>query len=198
MNMEFNKLFAAVLVAGITAYMGGFVAKKLVHPVDLAEDAFPVEGIASAPSGAAGPTGPEPILAMIASADLARGESLSRACAACHTFNEGGADGTGPHMWGVVGRAKGSVSGFAYSKDIAEKGGAWDYDSLNAFLWKPKTYAPGTKMNFIGIKKPEERAAMIAYLRSLSKNPPALPSAAQIAAEQAALAPSDDGDVAVE
>lgn len=67
--------------------------------------------------------------------------------------------------------------------------GAWDYDSLNKFLWKPKKFVVGTKMNYLGIKKPADRAAMVAWLRTLSPSPVALPSGGQIAAEAAELAP---------
>ncbi|MGB1625226.1 MAG: c-type cytochrome, partial [Candidatus Puniceispirillaceae bacterium] len=71
---------------------------------------------------------------------------------------------------------------------LAEFGGQWDYASLNAFLAKPKAYISGTKMNFAGLKKPQDRANVIAYLRSLADSPVALPSDADIAAEASQLA----------
>lgn len=182
-GMEFNKIFAAILVAGIIASFAGFVAREFIHPHELEEDAVAIEGVEIV-GGPAGPTGPEPILALLSAADIARGEKVSRACAACHTFDKGGANGTGPNLWGVVGSGKGADSGFAYSEDMKSAGGTWDYQALNHFLWKPKSYIPGTKMNFIGLKKPEDRAAMIAWLRSLSDSPAPMPSEAQIAAEQ--------------
>ena len=78
---------------------------------------------------------------------------------------------------------KGVVDGFAYSKALAEFGGAWDYAALNLFLAKPKAYISGTKMNFAGLKKPQDRANMIAYLRQQADAPAALPSETEIAAE---------------
>ena len=97
-------------------------------------------------------------------------------------------------MWGIVARDKASVNGFSYSDSMGGQEGDWDYLSLNKFLWKPKTTVPGTKMNFIGLKKPEDRAAIIAWLRTLSDRPVALPSEAEIAAEQAELGAEDVDD----
>ncbi len=193
--MELNKLMAAVLVAGIVASFAGFVARETIHPKHLHENAVKIEGVDEAGHGGASkPKMPEPILALIAEADLARGEKVSKACAACHTFDQGGADGTGPNLWGVVGRAKGSHGGFAYSEGMAAKGGSWDYSALNWFLWKPKAYVDGTKMNYVGLKKPEDRAALIAWLRTMSGSAPALPSAAAIAQEQAELGVKEEAE----
>lgn len=187
-GMEFNKIFAALLVAAITACLAGFVSGKLVHPHKLYEDAYPIEGVASVGGAAAGPDLPEPIMALLADADLAKGERLMRACAACHTFDKGGADGLGPHLWNVMARGMGTAN-FAYSNGMKAHGGRWTYAELNHFLWKPKSFLSDTKMNFIGVRKPEDRAAVIAYMRTLNDAPPALPSAADIAAEEAKLNP---------
>ena len=86
-------------------------------------------------------------------------------------------------MWNIVNTDKGVADGFGYSKALAEFGGAWDYAALNLFLAKPKAYILGTKMNFAGLKKPQDRANMIAYLRQQADAPAALPSEAEIAAE---------------
>ncbi|HIF25751.1 MAG TPA: cytochrome c family protein [Micavibrio sp.] len=189
-NMEFNKIFAAILVAGIVAYLGGFISHKLVHPHSLEKDAVAIEGIAgSAAGGPTKPTGPEPILAMIADADIAQGEKLSRACAACHSFDNGGPNGTGPNLWNKINASVASKPGFDYSDAMKAHGGTWTYAEMNHFLWKPKAYIEGTKMNYLGLKKPEDRAALIAWLRTLSSSPAALPSQAEIDAEMAELAP---------
>jgi cytochrome c len=190
-GMEFNKIFAAILVAAVTACLTGFIASQLIHPKALHEDAVSIEGIASAGGGSGAAALPEPIMALIADADIAKGEKLVRACAACHTFSKGGADGTGPHLWNVMTRGFAKAS-FAYSKGMSEHGGQWSYAELNKFLWKPKSLVSDTKMNFIGVKKPEDRAAVIAYLRTLNDSAPALPSAAEIAAEQAELGPKEE------
>ncbi|MEM8833224.1 MAG: cytochrome c family protein [Pseudomonadota bacterium] len=190
-GIEFNKIFAAILVAGIIAMLSGFVAGKFVKPKKLKENAFKIEGVASAEVAGAVDM-PEPIMAMLAEVDVTRGEKLAKACTACHSFVQGGANGVGPNLWNIVNRQKSSVGGFSYSGALVAVGDStWTYDELNKFLWKPKKYAPGTKMNYIGLKKPEDRAAMIAWLRMLSPSPKALPSAAQIAAEEAELSPPE-------
>ncbi len=188
-GMEFNKLMAAVLVAGIIASLSGFISGKFYHAYELHEDAVPVEGAADAGGAAQKEKLPEPILALIAGADLERGEKLFRACAACHSPTKGGPHGTGPNLWNVANHDIAAKDDFSYSDVMAEMPGEWGYLELNKFLWKPKWYVPGTKMNYIGLKKPEDRAAMIAWMRTLTDNPAPLPTEADIAAELALLAP---------
>lgn len=185
-NMEFNKLFAAILVAGIIACLSGFIANRLVHPKEYTEFAYAIAASEESAGGAAKVAMPEPVLALIASADIEHGKQVAKACAACHNFEPSGANGTGPALAGVLGRAKASHAGFSYSDGMKAMGGSWTYSDLNHFLWKPKAYVKGTSMNFLGLKKPDDRAALIAYLRSVSGNP-ALPSDADIAAEAAEL-----------
>lgn len=190
-GLELNKLFAAVLCACITVMLVGYVAETIVAPEALEQDAVAIEAPEGGASGAVAgaPKLPDPIMALLAEADTAKGAKISKSCAACHSFDKGGPVKQGPSLWGIVGHSKGSIAGFAYSDDMKTKGGIWDYDSLNHFLTKPKKYISGTKMNFAGIKKPEDRAAIIAWLREQSDAPYALPTDADIAAEQAAFAP---------
>ncbi len=170
MNIEHNKLLAAVLIAGIAAYSFGFASDKIYKQKFPEKNAYYIEvpegGVTT--SVAAAPKTAEPITAeMMAAADVSKGQKLSRACAACHTFNAGGANGIGPNLHNIYNAAKGGKAGFAYSDAMKSYGGQWGVDELNGFLWKPKTYMPGTKMNYIGLKKPEDRAAMIAWLKTL-------------------------------
>jgi cytochrome c len=129
----------------------------------------------AAPAGAAPSGGADAIGARLAHADVDAGAKDARKCAACHSFEEGGPAKIGPPLWGVVGRDIASVDGFSYSDAMKEKEGAWDYQKLDSFLIKPREWAPGTKMAFAGLAKPEERADVILYLRSLSDNPAPLP-----------------------
>jgi cytochrome c2 len=82
---------------------------------------------------------------------------------------------TGPPLYGVIGRAKGSVEGFDYSEAIKSKGGKWTYADLDQFLADPKAYAQGTKMAFAGERDPVKRADIIGYLRTLADAPPPKP-----------------------
>ncbi len=194
--MEFNKLFAAILVAGILAMLAGFIAKAVVHVEAPEENAFKIEVVEVAGAGAAaGPTGPEPILALLKGADIAKGEGIAKACAACHSFGKGEPARVGPNLYAIVNNKHAHMEGFAYSEAMAgmhDK--TWTYDELNHFLWNPKKHIPGTKMVFAGLKKPEQRAEVIAWLRTLSDSPAPLPSDADIAAEapkEDAAAPAD-------
>jgi cytochrome c len=100
---------------------------------------------------------------LLASADPAGGERVFRQCAACHKLD--GTDGVGPHLNGVVDRAKGTIGGYAYSEALAAlTAEAWTAENLNGFIADPRGYMPGTKMAFNGIPNAEDRASLIAYL----------------------------------
>lgn len=101
-----------------------------------------------------------------AAADPGEGEGLFRACRSCHKV-EDGANGTGPHLYGIVGRAVDSVDGFNYSGALSAVADTWTPENLSAFLEDPKGYAPGTKMSYNGMDDVEDRANLIAWLDSL-------------------------------
>ena len=86
-----------------------------------------------------------------------------------------GPNKVGPNLWGIVGDKIAARGGFNYSSALEGLGGEWGYDELDAFLTKPKTFAPGTKMTFAGLKKPADRANILAFLRMLSESPVPLP-----------------------
>jgi len=168
-DLNNNKIFAAILVAGLVLMLSGFISKKILPEEKLKEDAFPVEVTEIASGSAAPKVGAvaEPIADLIAAASVERGKQLSRACAACHSFDKGGPNKIGPNMWDTYNNKKGHIAGFAYSDALLAKGGVWDVENLNQFLWKPKKYIPGTKMNYAGMRKPEDRAAMVKYIQTL-------------------------------
>jgi len=123
------------------------------------------------------PAGPPDILPLLASADPAAGETLTRQCISCHSFEEGGPTKTGPNLYDIVNYAKGARD-FRYSDTLTGMGGegqVWDYAALNGFLYNPGQYAPGTRMSYRGIRDDQDRANLIAYLRSLSGSPAPLP-----------------------
>lgn len=106
-----------------------------------------------------------PFMDVYAMADAAAGEGAFRPCAACHKLD--GTDGVGPHLDGVVDRAVSSVDGFGYSGSLIAVAEQWTPENLNGFLADPKGYAPGTAMNFRGVRTVEDRANLIAYLASV-------------------------------
>ena len=121
---------------------------------------------------------PKTLSELLASADATAGQAVFKKCAACHDASSGGPNKVGPNLYGVVGRPVASHEGFAYSDGMKAHAGtvpAWTFEKLNTYLTDPKKEVPGNKMAFAGVKKPEDRANLIAYLRSLSANPAPLP-----------------------
>lgn len=177
MSFEANKIAGAILAAMILAMVCGIVSNILVRPIPLKKPVYAVAGMPAESAGseaAAAPTGPEPIAALMANATADAGKAKTTQCAACHTFDKGGQNRIGPNLYGIVGSPIAEDrGGFAFSTALTAKGKGqtWTLDNLNAWLWKPQTFAQGTKMTFIGLAKPEDRANVIAYLNSMSDSP---------------------------
>ncbi|WP_022681738.1 c-type cytochrome [Sphingobium bisphenolivorans] len=124
------------------------------------------------------PAAPPPDLdTLLATADPGAGKDKIRACMSCHDFTQGGPNRIGPNLWGVVGRTVAAHAGFAYSPAMKGHGGSWSYENLYDFLGSPAREVPGTKMSFAGLRRPEDRAAVIKYLASLRSDLP-MPKAA--------------------
>ncbi|MHA7873125.1 MAG: c-type cytochrome [Hyphococcus sp.] len=122
--------------------------------------------------------------AMLASASVSSGERRAALCQSCHTFDEGGANGTGPNLWNVVGRQVAGVSGFNYSSALRDFGGEWTYERLDEYLRNSQEYVPGTAM-VQRIGRDQQRAEILAYLGSLSSNPVDYPAPNAPAVEEA-------------
>lgn len=106
-----------------------------------------------------------PFADLLAAADVAAGEKVFAKCKACHKLD--GTNGTGPHLDGIVDKAKAASEGFAYSPALAAMSGeSWTPENLDAFLENPRGYVPGTKMGFAGLPNPEERANLVAWLQT--------------------------------
>jgi cytochrome c len=153
----------------------GAVASEAGAEAEPAAEEEQVAALQSAPTESAAPAEGDGVGQLLAHADLDAGARSARICAACHTFEEGGAAKIGPPLWDVVGREIAALDDFTYSDALAGKDGAWSYQALDGYLSAPREWAPGTKMAFVGVKKPEDRANVILYLRSLSSDPAPLP-----------------------
>lgn len=108
-----------------------------------------------------------PFAELVAAADAEKGAKVWGKCKACHKL-EDGANGTGPHLYGLVDRPIASVEGFGYSDALAGMSSdAWTVEALDAWLANPKAFAPGNKMTFSGLKKDKDRANLVAYLATI-------------------------------
>jgi cytochrome c len=175
-SFEWNKIIASVLTAMIVAMVTGILASEIVRPKHLEHPVYVPPGAEGGATAAATPAGGaqeatakvEPIEPVMAKADPKHGEQVAKVCLQCHSFEKGGPNKIGPNLFGVVGEdiAKGA-GGYAFSDALKSKQGKWDVDSLNAWLWKPQSFAKGTKMTFAGLPKAKDRADIVAYLESL-------------------------------
>lgn len=133
-----------------------------------------------------------PLPVLLASASAEKGERTAKQCAACHNFQKGAGPKIGPDLWNVVGRPVASNEQFKYSAAMKGKGGEWTFANLSSFLENPRGNVPGTSMTFAGLKNPQQRADVLAYLRTLADNPAPLPKA------EAAAKPAEEPKAAPE
>lgn len=178
-TLELNKYVGAVLSTLLAMAVIGHIGDALIHSEELKENVVQI-AVSEGPAEAAKEegTGKEEsvsALSLLASADAEAGQNVAKKCAACHSFEKGGPNKVGPNLWNVVGGPKAHVSDFNYSSAMAEAGGKWTWEELDAFLANPRGTVKGTKMSFAGVKKPQQRADLLAYLRTLSDSPQPLP-----------------------
>ena len=179
-SFELNKILGAVLGTCLFLVAVHIGAQSIFTPQRPAQPGYEIE-VQTEPgtqSPAEAPAAP-PIEQLLAKASVERGEAAAKVCATCHTFNKDGNNLVGPHLWGVIGRPKASEPGFNYSPALKANGGEWTFAELNDFLTNPRAAVPGTAMTFAGISRPQQRADIIDYLRTLADNPVPLPSAEQ-------------------
>ena len=175
MGDRFNTAAGWALFAGIIALGGAIVSSKFFHEERPEKMGYAIEGV-EAEGGSAAASGPG-LNTLLASADVAAGEKVFAKCAACHTANQGGANGIGPNLYATVGEAIGQgKGGFAFSDALKSKGGNWTFENLDHWLTSPREFAPGTKMTFAGLGNPVDRANLIAWLNTQGSNLP-LPAA---------------------
>ncbi|RVC39666.1 cytochrome c family protein, partial [Mesorhizobium sp. M4A.F.Ca.ET.090.04.2.1] len=173
---EVNKLLAGLLGTVFVVFSVGIVSDALFaspapeKPGFAIEAAEPAEGAAAAPAAEA-----KPIADLLATANVEAGAAVFKKCQACHSGEKGGPNKVGPDLWDIIDRPVAEHEGFAYSAGMKDfsKGGAekWTYDNLNHFITSPKKFVKGTAMGFAGLPKDEDRANVIAYLRTLSDSP---------------------------
>ena len=192
-SFEWNKIFGAVLgtvlfVVALNLFVGDFMKPE--------KSDKPGMEVAVVEEHGSGPTAPveEPKPdwgTALRAADVAAGEKIHVRCQSCHDFAKGGPNKIGPNLYGIVGNAHAREPAFAYSPGMtALKDKNWGYDELDVFTKNPKVAVPGTKMSFAGLSRQQDRVNLLAYLRTLSDSPLAIP-APNPAAAPAPAAPAD-------
>ncbi|WP_273019363.1 c-type cytochrome [Oceanicaulis sp. UBA2681] len=193
-SLFFNKLAAALLAVALVILGLTTLGDSLFHAEQPEQFGYPVD--LAALEGASGPAeeeveGPVDFGVLLASADISAGERVARRCASCHSFDSGMADGTGPHLWGVLGRAVAAVDGFNYSAAMQEYGettDAWRYENMYNFLESPRRYMPGTAMSFAGLRDQEDRINLIAYMHEQGSSDMPFPEPLAVPAEEGDMA----------
>ena len=174
MNDRFTTISGWVLFAGIIALGSSLVSGEVFHQERPEVMGYPIEGVEL--EGEEGEA-EKPIAFYLASADPAKGEQVFKKCAACHNAEPGGANALGPALFGVMGNPVAGHPGFAFSDALKSKGGSWNWETMSEWLSNPKKFAPGTKMTFAGLSKPEDRANVMAFLNSRDSAPLPVPAA---------------------
>ncbi|THD77895.1 MAG: cytochrome c family protein [Phenylobacterium sp.] len=172
-DLTFNKIAGAVLATGlaitglIQLSSGVFSKEPVTKPGFAVEVAADTSG-----GGPAAPEVPPDWGTVLPKADVAAGQATFAKCQSCHSLT---ANGTGPDLAGVEGRKPGTEPGFSYSPAMTAFGGKqsiWDYEHIFEFIKNPQAYISGTKMTFVGLKNPEDRINVIAYLHTQGSSLP--------------------------
>jgi len=196
-SFELNKIIGAILGTLLFVMGVGFLAEEIYAPVTSNGPTYNLPEPAADASGAPAKAAPVvPLADLLAKADPQQGADSVKKCQSCHDFTEGGPNKTGPDLYNIVGSKIADVPGYTFSdavEKLATEQHTWTYENLDKWLTSPAADAPGTKMTFVGIDDPVERANVLAYLRTLSKSPvpfPAPAAAAPAAAPAAGAAPA--------
>jgi cytochrome c len=200
-SFEWNKILGAVLGTVMFVLVVRIATEAIFEPEKPAKPGYVVEGVQEA-SSTSGPAAPvEEALpdfgTVLPAADVAAGKAVSTRCEQCHDLTKGGPNKIGPNLWGVVGRPRATHPGFSYSSAMMADHGAWDFEKLFRFLKLPAAMVPGTKMSFAGLRSPTDRINLLAYLRTQSDSPLAIPAPAPAKAASPAPAGQAEGNKTV-
>ncbi|WP_333828534.1 c-type cytochrome [Pararhodobacter sp.] len=164
-TMVLTKAVAGLCTALLFLLVGKWVADEVYMPYGAAPEAYVIDLGEDAAAEDEGPVEEIDVMALYAEADASAGEGLWRNCRACHSLEEG-RNGTGPYLYGVVGREIDVVAGFNYSGALEQLGEIWTVETLNHFLENPRAAAPGTTMGYAGMRSLQDRLNLIAYLET--------------------------------
>lgn len=199
MDLTFNKVAGAVLATGLALVGLRELANGVFAVHEVEKPGYAIAVAEEAEGGGAQAELPPDWGTVIPAADTAAGQAVFAKCTSCHNADPGGANGTGPGLFGVVGRKPASHAGFAYSPAMTDYAGqhpVWTWEELDAFIKAPQKHVAGTKMTFVGVKKQEDRVNLIAWMAQQGGTlavPPPNPVAAEAPAAEGAAAPAAEG-----
>lgn len=193
-----NKIAFTILATGLAVIGLNEASHAFFHTAHHDQPGYNIE-VPDAPEagGAEVEEGPVDYGVLLAAADAAAGEAVAVKCHQCHTIEASGGSLQGPPLWGLLGRDIASLADFKYSDDMAAQEGVWDYAKLDHFLERPKAMVPGTAMNFVGLKKQQDRMNLMAFLKTqtsgvqLDYPAPLPPQATEVAAPAEGEVPVD-------
>lgn len=181
MDGRTNTIFGWTLFGGVVALGLSSISGHIFDSERPEKLGYVIEGVEEE-GGEQGPS----LAMLLSTADVAKGEAVFAKCTACHTIEQGGANGIGPNLYGTMGEPIGEgKNGYAFSSALSGHGGSWTFENMDAWLTSPRNFANGTKMSFAGLGNPEDRANIIAYLNSMGSNLP-LPAVEEAPADEAA------------
>lgn len=191
MDGRFNTIAGWVLGAGIVLLGATLVSGEIFKAERPETMGYPIAGVQE--DGPETAAAEPPIAHFLQTADAGRGQAAFAKCTGCHTVDQGGANGTGPNLWGAMGAAVAHRTDFTYSEPVRSHGGTWDWDTMSRWLKSPRAFAEGTRMSFAGLSDPQERADVLLFLNQHGGSltippPPAAAPAAGNAAEGNAAA----------
>jgi cytochrome c len=190
-DLTFNKIAGAALATALAIVGLGQLSSGVFTQEPPAKPGYAVEVAPEGGEGAAAVADVPPDWGtVLPKADVAAGETTFAKCQSCHSLT---ANGTGPNLTGVEGRKPATEPGFAYSPAMQAFGAkqpVWDYEHLYEYLKNPQAYVSGTKMTFVGLKKPEDRINIIAFLHTKGSSLPIPPPNPAAAAAAAATGPA--------
>jgi cytochrome c len=190
-DLTFNKIAGGLLATGLAIVGLGELSNIVYKSEPAQKPGYAIQVQEASTGGAEAADVPPDWGTVLPAANVQAGATVAEKCKSCHNLDNGGPNLTGPNLYGVEGRKPGTHSGFAYSgamSDFGSKHSTWTYDELYEFLKAPGQDINGTKMTFVGLKKPEDRINVIAYLRTLNASPPPIPAPNPKAAAAAAPA----------
>jgi cytochrome c len=191
-SFEWNKIAGAVLGTLIFVLVVKFTTDAIFEVPKPEKPGYVVEGVteetATTATAAPAEESPPDWGTVLPAADAAAGQKISARCEQCHDITKGGPNKIGPNLWGVIGRPRATHPGFSYSGAMSASHDAWNFDTIFKFLKSPAAYVPGTKMSFAGLRSVQDRVNLIAWLRTQSDSPVAIPAPAKAAPAPAAPA----------